>query len=161
MRAVLQRVARASVTVDGRVTGAISDGLLVLLGAARGDSADDADWMADRIVRMRIFEDDQGKMNRSLLDIGGGLLVVSQFTLLADTTQGRRPSFFEAMPPDQAAALLDRFVEAARGAGTRVEQGVFGAMMDVELLNRGPVTIVLDSVQRKGKQKESQDARPA
>jgi D-tyrosyl-tRNA(Tyr) deacylase len=154
MKAVLQRVARASVTVDGHVTGAIGEGLLVLLGAARGDLPKDADAMADRIVRMRIFEDDQGKMNRSLLDVGGALLVVSQFTLLADTNQGRRPSFFEAMPPDEAVQLIRRFVEAARGLGIGVQEGVFGAMMDVELLNRGPVTIVLDS-------RQSQVARSA
>jgi D-tyrosyl-tRNA(Tyr) deacylase len=154
MKAVLQRVARASVTVDGQVTGAIGEGLLVLLGAARGDLPKDADTLADRIVRMRIFEDDQGKMNRSLLDVGGALLVVSQFTLLADTNQGRRPSFFEAMPPDEAVQLIRRFVEAARGLGIGVQEGVFGAMMDVELLNRGPVTIVLDS-------RQSQVARSA
>ncbi|MBM4353841.1 MAG: D-tyrosyl-tRNA(Tyr) deacylase [Deltaproteobacteria bacterium] len=151
MKAVLQRVTRASVSVDGRVTGRIGNGLLVLVGAARGDEPEDADYLADRVVHMRIFEDDQGRMNRSLLDVGGAMLVVSQFTLLADTSQGRRPSFFEAMPPDQAVPLLETFVQAVQKRGIGVEQGVFRAMMDVELLNQGPVTILLDSGQRRGR----------
>jgi len=161
MKAVLQRVARASVSVGDKVTGRIGEGLLVLIGAAHGDGPQDADFMADRTARMRIFEDEQGKMNRSLLDVGGAMLVVSQFTLLADTNQGRRPSFFEAMPPDQAAPLLDRFVQSVRSTGIAVEQGVFGAMMDVELLNRGPVTIVLDSRQRRSGKEDSRVNGPA
>jgi len=145
MRVVVQRVSRASVEVDGRVTGAIGRGFLVLAGFADGDTSADLAPMADKIVHLRVFSDDEDKMNRSLLDEGGGLLVVSQFTLHADCRKGRRPSFTRAAAPDRATALFDEFVERLRGLGAHVETGVFGAMMNVELVNAGPVTIVLDS----------------
>jgi len=145
MKAVVQRVSRASVSVDGREVGAIATGLLVLLGVAADDSEDDAEFLADKIANLRIFEDSQGKMNCSLLEIGGQALVVSQFTLLADTRKGRRPSFFDAMAPELASPMVDRFAGLLAGRGMVVKQGVFGAMMDVSLVNSGPVTIVLDS----------------
>ncbi len=148
MRALLQRVSRASVTVDGRVTGAIGPGLLVLLGigrSANGDSETQIKAMAEKIVHLRVFEDDEGKMNRSLLDTGGQMLVVSQFTLYADTRKGRRPSFTDAAPPAIAEPLVERFKDTVAAYGLEVAGGVFGAHMDVELLNSGPVTIWLDS----------------
>lgn len=149
MRAVVQRVTRASVTVDGEVTGAIEAGLLVLLGAGHGDGASDLAYLVDKIVNLRIFADEAGKMNRSVLDIGGGVLVVSQFTLYGDARKGRRPAFTDAMEPVAAKALYLQSLEALRQAGVaRVEAGVFAADMKVELLNDGPVTILLDS--RKG-----------
>ena len=149
MRAVLQRVTRASVTVDGEVVGRIGPGLLALVGARTGDTPDDAAWLADRIAGLRIFNDEAGKMNLSVRDTGGAVLVVSQFTLYADTSRGRRPSFVDAAAPEVASPLVDSVVDGLRTAGLHVETGVFGAMMDVELLNGGPVTIVLDSADRR------------
>lgn len=145
MRAVLQRVKEASVTVEGKITGQIGPGLLVLLGVGKGDTEADLDFMVDKIPTLRIFEDEAGKMNRSLLDTSKALLAVSQFTLFADTSRGRRPSFIEAMPPDEAKALYVRFCERCRALGLTVEEGVFAADMKVALVNDGPVTITLDS----------------
>ncbi len=149
MRAVVQRVSRAKVTVDDRITGSIDRGLLVLLGAGAGDTAADLQYTVDKIVNLRIFADDAGKMNRSVLDVGGGVLVVSQFTLYGDARQGRRPAFTGALEPVAAKALYEQSLVAIRAAGVqRVEAGEFAADMQVELLNDGPVTILLDS--RKG-----------
>ncbi|GIW93135.1 MAG: D-aminoacyl-tRNA deacylase [Pirellulaceae bacterium] len=147
MRAVVQRVREASVTVGGRIVGQIGHGLVVLLGVASDDTQDDAQFLARKIVELRIFEDEQGKMNRSLLDCQGQMLVVSQFTLLADCRKGRRPSFVAAAPPEQAQALYENFVEAVRSLGIQAATGEFRAMMDVALVNYGPVTILLDSHQ--------------
>lgn len=148
MRAVVQRVTRAEVRVDGAVTGQIEKGLVVLLGVGRGDTEAEAAWMIDKIAGMRIFADDAGKMNLSLEDIGGGLLVVSQFTLYGDTRKGRRPSFIDAAPPEVASALYDDFVELARARGLQVGTGVFQAMMEVDLVNDGPVTLIVESRDR-------------
>ena len=145
MRALLQRVSHASVTVDGKVVGQIGQGLLVLLGVGQGDSEVQVKTLADKIVHLRIFGDDEGKMNRSLLDVGGEVLVVSQFTLYADVRKGRRPSFTDAAPPSLAEPLVERFKDALATYGLKVEGGVFGAYMEVELINSGPVTIWLDS----------------
>lgn len=145
MRAVLQRVREASVTVDGNVTGKIGPGLLVLLGVGKGDTEADLEFMVDKIPQLRIFEDDAGKMNRSLLDTSKALLAVSQFTLFADTKKGRRPSFIDAMPPDEAKRLYALFCERCRALGLEVQEGVFAADMKVALINDGPVTICLDS----------------
>jgi D-tyrosyl-tRNA(Tyr) deacylase len=145
MRAVLQRVKEASVTVDGQVVGAIGPGLLVLLGVGKGDTEADVDFMVDKVPSLRIFEDDAGKMNRSLFDASKHLLAVSQFTLYADTRKGRRPSFVDAMPPDEAKRLYSLFCERCRAAGLTVAEGVFAADMKVALVNDGPVTLVLDS----------------
>lgn len=146
MRAVVQRVSRASVTVEGRVTGAIERGLLVLLGAGAGDGDADLAYIVEKTAHLRIFPDDAGKMNRSVLEIGGGVLVVSQFTLYGDARTGRRPAFTGALEPVAAKALYVRSLEAFRTIGVaRVEAGEFGADMKVELLNDGPVTILLDS----------------
>lgn len=147
MRALLQRVTHASVRVDETITGAIGHGLLVLLGVGRGDDEDQVRTLVDKIVHLRIFEDEAGKMNRSLLDIDGEVLVVSQFTLYADTRKGRRPSFTGAAPPAIAEPLCKRFKEAVATYGLRVASGVFGAYMQVELLNDGPVTLWLDSTE--------------
>jgi len=147
MRALLQRVSRASVTVDEQVVGQIGQGLLVLLGVGRDDSEVQVKALADKIVYLRIFGDDEGKMNRSLLDIGGEVLVVSQFTLYADTRRGRRPSFTDAAPPSIAEPLVERFKDTIAAYGLTVADGIFGAYMQVELLNDGPVTIWLDSEQ--------------
>lgn len=145
MRIVLQRVSRASVAVEGRTTGEIGAGLLLLVGFTEGDDEAALEWMADKVVGLRVFSDAEGRMNRSLEDVRGGLLVVSQFTLYGDTRKGRRPSFVKAAHPDLAVPLYERFVtllrERAPGA---VETGVFGAMMEVELVNDGPVTLVLE-----------------
>jgi D-tyrosyl-tRNA(Tyr) deacylase len=143
MRAVCQRVSRAEVRVDGVATGRIGGGLALLLGIAQGDTAEDADRLAGKIARLRIFEDARGKFDRSLLDTGGAALVVSQFTLIADTQKGNRPSFAAAAAPDVAEPLYERFCAALSAAGVLVERGVFGARMEVELVNDGPVTIVL------------------
>jgi D-tyrosyl-tRNA(Tyr) deacylase len=145
MRAVLQRVSAARVTVDGRTIGAIGPGLLVLAGAGEGDGDADADWIARKVAELRIFEDGAGKMNRSVEDAGGAVLLVSQFTLYADTSRGRRPSFTGALAPERAAPLVERVAAALRARGLTVAEGAFGADMDVALVNDGPVTIVLDS----------------
>ena len=146
MRAVVQRVSRASVTVDTRVTGAIEQGLLVLLGAGAGDGPTDLAYIVDKIVNLRIFPDDAGKMNRSVLDVGGGVLVVSQFTLYGDARQGRRPAFTGALEPVAAKTLYEQARAAILASGVkRVEAGEFAADMKVELVNDGPVTILLDS----------------
>ena len=144
MRAVIQRVVSASVTVEGTARGAIGPGLLVLLGVARGDGPAEADALATKIARLRIFEDDEGRFDRSALDVGGAALVVSQFTLQADTTKGNRPSFAAAAPPAEAEPLYQRVCATLRDLGLAVETGVFGARMEVELVNDGPVTIVLE-----------------
>jgi D-tyrosyl-tRNA(Tyr) deacylase len=145
MRAVIQRVSRAAVRVQGRVVGQIERGLLVFLGVAKEDTHEDAERLAEKIVALRIHDDQQGKMNLDILQVGGSMLVVSQFTLLADCRKGRRPSFLNAAPPDQARQLYDRFIAAVRSLGVHVETGVFAAEMEVELINSGPVTILLDS----------------
>jgi len=145
MRALLQRVTHASVTVDEQIVGHIGQGLLILLGVGQNDSEIQVKTLADKIVHLRIFGDDEGKMNRSLLDIGGEALVVSQFTLYADMRRGRRPSFTEAAPPVLAEPLVERFKDAIASYGLTVAGGIFGAYMQVELLNDGPVTIWLDS----------------
>ena len=145
MRALLQRVTEARVTVDGAVTGEIGAGLLVLLGVSKPDTEADAEFMAQKVLNLRIFEDEQGKMNRSVLETGGGLLVVSQFTLYGDCRKGRRPSFDDAAPAAQAKALYEHFVEAARRSGLRVETGIFQAHMVVTLTNDGPVTLLVES----------------
>ncbi len=145
MRAVVQRVSRARVIVDGSVTGEIANGLVVLLGVGHDDTSAVATGMAEKISNLRIFEDDQRKMNRSLLDVKGSALVVSQFTLYGDARGQRRPSFVAAAAPEQAKILYEEFAEALRRLGVTVATGVFGAMMSVELVNEGPVTILLDS----------------
>lgn len=147
MRAVVQRVSRASVTVAGEVVGRIDHGLLVLLGVAEGDLQDDVVFLATKIVGLRIFPDDQAKMNRSLLDVGGRMLVVSQFTLLGDCRKGRRPSFIEAARPERAVELYRGFIAEVQGQGIEVESGRFQEHMDVELVNDGPVTLILDTRQ--------------
>ena len=146
MRAVIQRVRHARVTVDGEVTGEIGPGILILLGVKAEDTESDGAWLASKIANLRIFSDASGKMNDSLIDLGGGALVVSQFTLYGDCRKGRRPSFVGAAHPDHAEPLYERFCEqiAENGVAT-VERGIFGAMMDVELLNDGPVTLTIDS----------------
>ena len=145
MRAVVQRVSRASVTVDGTVVGACGRGLLVLVGARHEDTSETATRLAGKIARLRIFENDEGRFDRSLLDVGGEALVVSQFTLLADTTKGNRPSFTGAAPPDEAEPLVDLLAAELAELGVRTATGRFGARMQVELVNDGPVTIVLDA----------------
>ncbi|PJF32126.1 MAG: D-tyrosyl-tRNA(Tyr) deacylase [Candidatus Thermofonsia Clade 1 bacterium] len=145
MRVVLQRVTRASVTVDGQVVGAIDQGFLILIGVRNGDTAAEAKWLAEKIAVLRVFADEQDKFNRSLLDIGGGALVVSQFTLYGNAVGQRRPSFIEAAPLAVAAPLIEQFVGFLRQAGVqRVETGIFGAKMLVELANDGPVTLILE-----------------
>lgn len=142
---MLQRVARASVTVGGETVSEIGPGLLLLVGVAKGDGEAEADWLAEKVAGLRILADEDGKMNRSVRDVGGEVLAVSQFTLLADTRKGKRPSFVGAAPPEEASPLFDYFCERLRAAGvSSVETGSFGAMMDVALVNDGPVTIVLD-----------------
>ena len=145
MRAVLQRVRRAKVTVDGQLTGEIGVGWLVLLGIAPADTRAEVDWLADKVSNLRAFADDAGKMNRSVQDVGGGVLVVSQFTLYGDCQKGRRPSFTGAAPPAVAEPLYEGFVAALRSLGVPVETGRFGADMQVELVNDGPVTFVLET----------------
>lgn len=144
MRAVCQRVSSARVLVDGAIVGEIASGLVVLLGVARGDTAAEADRLAWKVTRLRIFGDESGKFAQSVVDTGGAVLVVSQFTLIADTRKGNRPSFTDAAPPEEASSLYERFCDQLASAGIRVERGVFGARMAVELVNDGPVTIVLD-----------------
>ncbi len=145
MRAVVQRVSRAQVRVDGEVRGVVGRGMVVLLGVGRNDSADAAVYMADRVANLRIFEDEQGKMNRSLAETGGEALVISQFTLYGDVRKGRRPGFDQAASPEQAQPLYEQFVRELVARGIRVATGVFQAHMEVELVNEGPVTILLDS----------------
>lgn len=145
MRALIQRVSRASVTVDEKIVGEIGRGLLVLLGVGQGDGETQVKTVVDKIVNLRIFEDDEGKMNRSVLEVGGQVLVVSQFTLYADVRRGRRPSFTNAAPPALAEPLVERFKNAIAAYGLTVAGGIFGAYMEVELLNNGPVTIWIDS----------------
>lgn len=145
MKAVLQRVKRASVTVDGQIVGQVGQGILVLLGVEQGDTEADARQLADKTVDLRIFDDAQGKMNLSLADVHGSLLVVSQFTLLGDCRKGRRPSFIAAAPPELAEKLYETFIAAAGIRGIPIATGRFRAMMDVELVNDGPVTLILDS----------------
>lgn len=145
MRAVIQRVRQASVEVEGREVASMSRGLLVLLGAGRGDSPSEAHWMAEKIVNLRVFPDAEGKMNLSLLDIGGEMIVVSQFTLFGDCRRGRRPSFGEALEPRAARELCQLFVAEVRRFGVRCGEGIFGADMLVGLVNDGPVTLLLDS----------------
>lgn len=145
MRALLQRVTEARVTVDGRVTGEIGAGLLVLLGVSKLDTEADAEFVAQKVLNLRIFEDEQGKMNRSLLDTGGAMLVISQFTLYGDCRKGRRPSFDDAAPAEQARELYQHFVAVARRSTLRVETGVFQAHMAVSLVNDGPVTLIVES----------------
>ena len=145
MRAVLQRVTRASVRVEGETVGEIGPGLLVLLGVARDDAEADGRYLLEKILGLRVFDDAEGRMNLSVVETGGALLVVSQFTLYGDVRRGRRPSWVEAAPPETAEPLYESFVEGARRAGLRVETGSFRRMMEVELVNDGPVTILLDS----------------
>lgn len=147
MIVVLQRLTRASVSVDGETVGAIQRGLLLLVGVAHGDTEEDARRLGHKCAEMRIFSDDAGRFNLSLLDAGGAALVVSQFTLLADTRRGRRPSFAAAAPPEIAEPIVDAFCAALRAAGVTVQSGRFGAKMEVELVNDGPVTIILDSAE--------------
>jgi D-tyrosyl-tRNA(Tyr) deacylase len=153
MKAVVQRVSRAAVRVDGQTIGEIGRGLLVLLGVGKGDTEADADWMINKLLNLRIFPDDADKMNRSVTDIGGEILVVSQFTLYGDVRKGTRPSFSDAMPPAEAEKLYNEFMAKLRKAtplhpapsGIKIAEGKFAAMMDVELVNDGPVTIILES----------------
>lgn len=145
MRAVVQRVSRAGVSVDGEVVGAVGRGLLVLLGVAPTDTEAGARWLADKVVGLRIFPDDEGKMNRDVTEAGGGVLVVSQFTLYGDCRKGRRPSFVGAAPPEVAEPLYEAFVAAVRAQGVPAATGRFGAMMQVELVNDGPVTLLIDT----------------
>ena len=144
MRAILQRVSKASVTVEGQVISSIGPGLLILLGVGHGDSEEQAAFLADKIANLRIFEDEAGKTNLSVLDMSGAAIVVSQFTLYADTRKGRRPSFTDAALPDVAAPLVERFVELLRAQGVPTQTGQFGAHMQVEIHNNGPVTIWLE-----------------
>lgn len=149
MRLVLQRVSEASVTIEGTIHGAINHGLVVLIGIADGDTREDADWLVGKLLQMRIFPDEDGKMNRSLMDCNGELLLISQFTLHASTKKGNRPSFIAAARPETAIPLYDYFVEQCRESGAaRVATGIFAADMKVALINDGPVTIVMDSKQR-------------
>ncbi len=146
MRAVVQRVERAAVRVDGQTVGAIGEGLCVLVGASRGDGEADVRYLVDKISNLRIFRDQEGKMNRSVLELGGGVLAISQFTLAGDARKGRRPAFIDALEPAAAERLYEQLVAGLRAAGVaEVATGVFGAMMAVELVNDGPVTILLDS----------------
>ena len=146
MRAVIQRVKKSSVSIDNEIIGEIGPGLLVLLGVAKGDDTGNAEYLADKITNLRIFEDENNKMNRSLLETGGEMLVVSQFTLLGDCRKGRRPSFVEAAGPDKANNLYEHFVNQVRRKGIQVKTGRFRAMMDVSLINDGPVTLIVESI---------------
>ncbi len=148
MKAVVQRVSQASVEVGGTVTGKIENGMVVLLGVSQSDESADAEYLANKIVHLRIFEDEQEKMNKSLFETGGGILAISQFTLYANTRKGRRPSFIEAALPEKAEPLYNYFVDCLKKEKVTVERGVFGAMMLVKIFNHGPVTIQLDSEDR-------------
>jgi D-tyrosyl-tRNA(Tyr) deacylase len=145
MRAVVQRVSEASVTIDGKVVGQIAAGLCVLVGVAQGDAVADAAWLATKVSELRIFEDEAGKMNRSVLELGGAILAISQFTLLGDAQKGRRPSFIAAARPEEAQPLYAKFCALCRERGLPVEEGVFRATMQVRIVNEGPVTMILDS----------------
>jgi D-tyrosyl-tRNA(Tyr) deacylase len=145
MRAVVQRVSRAGVRVDSKTVGEIGKGLVVLVGIRSGDSREAADYLAEKVVNLRVFPDAEGKMNLSVSDVGGAVLAVSQFTLFGDVRRGRRPSYIDAAPPEEAEPLYDYFLAALRRHGLRVASGVFRAMMEVELVNDGPVTILIDS----------------
>jgi D-aminoacyl-tRNA deacylase len=145
MKVVLQRSRAASVTADGKLTGKIESGFVLLVGVTHDDTEKDADWLADKIINLRVFEDEEGKMNRSLLEEGGEILSVSQFTLYGDCRKGRRPNFMEAAKPSHAEKIYDYFNEELRKKGINVETGVFGSMMDVKLTNDGPVTLILES----------------
>jgi D-tyrosyl-tRNA(Tyr) deacylase len=145
MRAILQRVSEARVKIDGETVGEIGRGLLVLLGVSKSDTAEQARWLADKIVSLRIFNDAEGKMNRDVAEVEGGILVVSQFTLYGDCSKGRRPSFIDAAPPETAIPLYEEFINAIKAHGIPTATGRFGAMMQVELINDGPVTLILDS----------------
>lgn len=147
MRACIQRVSEASVTVGGEVTGLIGRGMLVLLGVGSQDGAAEVEWLAEKLVGLRVFEDDGGKMNRSLVEVGGAMLVVSQFTLFGDARKGRRPSFTEAAPPELAERMYQEFVAQVRALGIEVRTGVFRAHMDVALVNDGPVTLWIDTAE--------------
>ena len=149
MRAVVQRVSSASVDSEGVRTGTIGRGFLVLLGVTHSDTEEDAQWLAEKIAGLRVFEDEECKLNRSLLDVGGEMLVVSQFTLYGDCRRGRRPSFSEAARPETANALYEKFVEYARQTGVSVQTGVFQTMMAVSLVNDGPVTLIIDTPEKK------------
>lgn len=149
MRLVIQRVSEASVTIDGSIRGAIARGFMILVGIEQADTTEDVDWLVQKVVNMRIFPDEEGKMNCSLTDVGGGLLIISQFTLHASTKKGNRPGFIQAARPELAIPLYERFIESCRNAGVQqVETGIFGADMKVALVNDGPVTIVIDSKNR-------------
>jgi D-tyrosyl-tRNA(Tyr) deacylase len=148
MRLLIQRVSEATVIVDGRATGSIRTGLLVFLGIARNDTSADADYLIDKLLGLRVFADEAGKMNRSVNEVGGALLIVSQFTLYGDCRKGRRPSFDQAAPPGPAQSLYEYFVQAARRGPVPVETGIFQAAMEVTLVNQGPVTILIDSADR-------------
>jgi D-tyrosyl-tRNA(Tyr) deacylase len=150
MRVVVQRVSRASVTVEGRMVGAIERGLALLVGVRVGDTEAEAQWLASKIAMLRIFDDDAGKLNRSVLDVGGSILVVSQFTLYADARKGRRPSYDQAAPPDVAEPLIRRFVELLEAEGVPVQTGIFRAHMLVQIHNDGPVTILLERMRDEG-----------
>jgi len=149
VKGLLQRVRRAAVTVDGRIVGEIDRGLCVLVGVGRDDGDADAELLAERLVNLRVFEDESGKLNLSLLDISGGLLIVSQFTLMGDTRRGRRPSFVAAAAPQRAAELIERLVAHARAVGVEVATGRFGAHMDIEIMADGPVTLMLDTREKR------------
>jgi len=149
MKVLIQRVHRAKVTIDNKITGSINKGLLLLIGISEDDIEKDLDYLADKCVNLRIFEDENGKMNKSLLDVKGEILAVSQFTLMADTRKGRRPSFINAANPKKGKLYYEEFVDKLKQFGVKVECGIFGAMMDVELINNGPVTIMLESKSKK------------
>ena len=145
MRGVVQRVSEAHVKVDGEIVGQIEQGLVVLLGVTEGDTEADLKYLVEKTIHLRIFEDDEGKMNRSVLDVGGSILAISQFTLMGDCRKGRRPSFITAAKPEEADAMYQKYVEQIRAQGVRVETGIFRADMKVHLVNDGPVTLILDS----------------
>ncbi|HEY7348884.1 MAG TPA: D-aminoacyl-tRNA deacylase [Ktedonobacterales bacterium] len=161
MRVVIQRVSRAEVRVEDAPVGSIGPGLLVLLGVGQNDSPEEARLLAEKIVQLRIFGDTEGKFNLSVRDVGGSVLVVSQFTLFADTRRGRRPSFINAAPPELAAPLVERFMDAVRASGVTVAGGRFGAHMEVELVNDGPVTIMLDSQDWQRSRRSSSSGLPS
>lgn len=146
MRVVVQRVKHSSVAVDGNIVGKINEGLLILLGIKNGDTEKDVTWLANKVVSLRIFEDENGKMNKELKEINGSILLISQFTLYGDCVKGKRPSFIEAAKPEIAIPLYEKFIDTLKNQGINIETGIFGADMKVELLNDGPVTLVIDSI---------------